>query len=73
VLIIWHTQAGFGLAGLGLPNYQVLASRFDDVHRQGVKAVDRKDTFHLSQQANEQAEVSAGQSNHSGDDLSVRK
>jgi hypothetical protein len=43
-----------------LPDDQVLSRRFNDVHGQGLKAVDREYALHLRQQANEQAEVAAG-------------
>jgi hypothetical protein len=43
-----------------LPDDQVLSRRFNDIYRQGLKAVDREYALYLRQQANEQAEVAAG-------------
>jgi hypothetical protein len=52
-------KEGSGSLSSGLPEDQVRSRRFNDVHRQGLKAVDRECALHLRQQANEQAEVAA--------------
>jgi hypothetical protein len=49
-----------GSLSSGLPDDQVLSRGFNDVHRQGLKVVNREYALHLRQQANEQAEVAAG-------------
>jgi hypothetical protein len=43
-----------------LTDDQVLSCRFNEVHRQGLKTIDREYALHLRQKANEQAEVAAG-------------
>jgi hypothetical protein len=48
-LIMWHTSTNYlaykaGVAGSlfsGFPDHQILSSRFDDLHRQGLETVDR--------------------------------
>jgi len=59
VLRIWHIWLHLGPLSSGLADDEILSSCFDDIYRQGLKAVDRWYAFHLSQQANEQAKVSA--------------
>jgi hypothetical protein len=49
-----------GSLSSGLTDDQVLSRRFNDVHRQGLKTIDREYALHFRQQANEQPEVVAG-------------
>lgn len=45
-----------------LANHQIVSSRFDNIHGQGLEAINCKYAFHLGQQANEQAEIATGES-----------
>ena len=49
----WFGEGKYIGFSLALANHKILASRVDNIHRQGLKAVDRDDAFYLSQSERE--------------------
>ncbi len=41
VLIIWHTELDLACLSSALPDDEIFSGCFDDIHREGLKTVDR--------------------------------
>jgi len=65
-------RVGLDSGLISVANTRLSPAVFDDVHRQSLEPIDCKYAFHLGGQANEQAKVTTGESNHCGNDLRCR-